>query len=318
MRDFSSIQNLDVHGHKNLDFADIRIGMDNLLFIDPARVRLAALAGDSWAQRATLLLDSFFDALFDAARKRDFSAIQHLISRACGEINETHLGWSHGQPAGRGASFPLIYPAIQQMVDQDLFEQGCVIGIEDVSIWAKGIDADRLSDWVTNIIWPVLEDFTVSQYGKYGLPLGQPEKVLRRSWNPDRKEWVDQPTCPILCEGQRIFLCPKHFVCKNLLFGTADFLRTEVLEYRQRCHLDARTALCGEHLRRDGTVTYTAPTKKDLIRYEVNGESYLSYLLRYAKGHPEFIHHYHQRYKCQSDNDKWFIRDETLDKVLYS
>ena len=53
------MQGLCVEGHKDLDFADIHIGEDNRLFIDPARVHLAALAGDSWAKCAVELLDSF-------------------------------------------------------------------------------------------------------------------------------------------------------------------------------------------------------------------------------------------------------------------
>ncbi|MBM6898395.1 hypothetical protein H6B10_01520 [Gemmiger formicilis] len=60
MRNFSSAHSLGIHSHKNLEFADIRIGTDNRLFIDPSRVRLAALAGDPWAQQAVVLLDTFF------------------------------------------------------------------------------------------------------------------------------------------------------------------------------------------------------------------------------------------------------------------
>lgn len=318
MKNFSSAHSLGIHSHKNLEFADIRIGTDNRLFIDPSRVRLAALAGDPWAQQAVVLLDTFFDALFNAARNRDLPALRRLIARACGEINETHLGWSHAQPAGNGASFSLIFPALRQMVEQGLFDQGCVIGIEDVPIWTKGIDADRLSDWVTNIIWPVLEQFTVSQYQQYGLPQEHAGEVIRRAWDPYCMTWVNQPTFPLLCAGQRILLCPKRFLCTKLLFGTADFLRTEVLEYRQRCHLDARTALCGQHVHDDGSVTYTAPTKKDLLRYEVRGQGYLPYLLTHTQGHPEFIRHYHQRHEYQPGNEKWFISDETLDTLLYA
>lgn len=317
MKNFSKIQDLCTEGHKDLDFADIRIGKDNRLFIDPARIHLAALAGDLWAKRAVVLLDSFFDALFNAAKKQDFQTIRRLIEKSCGEMNETHLGMSHNQPAGNGASFTLIYPAIEQIVEQGLFEQGCVIGLEDVPIWTKGIDADRLSDWVTNIIWPVLEKFTVFQYQKYDLSLENSKRVVRRAWNPHNAMWEDKSTHTIMCDGRSILLCPKRFLCDHLLFGTDDFLRTEVLEYRQRWHLDTKSNLCGQRMRTDGSVTYTAPTKKDLMHYEVKGYGHLAYLLRHAKGHPEFIQQYHQRHEYQPGNVKWFISDEKLDQILY-
>ena len=48
------------------------------------------------------------------------------------------------------------------MIDQDLFAQGLVIDLADIAIWAPGIGPDHLSDWVTNIVWPVLHEFTQS------------------------------------------------------------------------------------------------------------------------------------------------------------
>lgn len=318
MENFSYVQSLSIHDHKKLDFADIRIGIDNRLFIDPARIHLAALAGNPWAQNAKVLLDSYFDELFNIAKRRDLPALRCLIERACGEINETHLGMSHGQHAGNGASFFLIYPALKQMLEQGLFEQGCVIGIEDVPIWTRGIDADRLSDWTTNIIWPVLEDFTTFQYRKYGLPWQHTDKAHRQAWNPDHKAWEKQSSTPILCADRSILLCPKRFLCKTLLLGTAGFLRSEVLEYRQRQHLDAHTALCGQKVQASGQVTYTAPTKKDLMHHEVEGMGYLPYVLLHTKAHPELIHQYHQRYEYRPGKDEWFISDETLDKILYT
>lgn len=46
MKNFTFQQGIEVHEHQFLDFADIRIGKDNRLFIDPYRVHLAALDGD--------------------------------------------------------------------------------------------------------------------------------------------------------------------------------------------------------------------------------------------------------------------------------
>ena len=149
---FSYIFGLPEHRHAALDFADVQIGTDNRLFVDPARIHLAALAGDPWAAEADNLVQSFFNALYAAAEQRDIEAVRRLNSNTCGELNETHLGWSRGVPHGNGASFPLIFSAIEQMIDNGLFEMDLVDSLADVPILADRIDADRLSDWTTNII----------------------------------------------------------------------------------------------------------------------------------------------------------------------
>lgn len=59
MKNFSYIHNLPAHQHTELDFADVNIGRDNRLFVDPSRIHLAALAGNTWAKEADLLITSF-------------------------------------------------------------------------------------------------------------------------------------------------------------------------------------------------------------------------------------------------------------------
>ena len=109
MKNFTFQQGIEVHEHQFLDFADIRIGKDNRLFIDPYRVHLAALDGDVWAKKADALISSFFHTLLAAASQKDFSAIRNLILSTCGEINDTQLGFSSGKPCGNGASCNLIF-----------------------------------------------------------------------------------------------------------------------------------------------------------------------------------------------------------------
>lgn len=103
MKNFSYIHTLPAHQHAELDFADVNVGRDNRLFVDPSRIHLAALAGNAWAKEADLLITSFFDALYTAAAQKDTATVCSLL-RACGEINETQLGMSRSTPRGNGAS----------------------------------------------------------------------------------------------------------------------------------------------------------------------------------------------------------------------
>jgi hypothetical protein len=287
------------------------------LFIDPSLIRLAADSGNIWAEKAVALMDSFFNALLQAAKHHDTLSVRQLTEGKCCEINATQLGFSNGRPTGTGASFDLIFPAIQQMMDQHLFDEDLVIGMEDFSIWAKGIDADRLSDWMTNLIWPVLEEFTFDQYRKFGLEMDT-DPIYRYAWDLPSSQWVRQKSFPCLCGDQYIYLCPKDFVNTHLLLTIENFLKLEVLSYRQRQHLDAKSSLCGQRTKSDGSVIITKPTKRSLMEHEVKGTPHLIYVLSHTQDNPELIRQYHARHQQHPGNQSVFISDERLDQTLYS
>lgn len=315
---FSYIFGLPEHRHSALDFADVQIGTDNRLFVDPARIHLAALAGDPWAAEADDLVQSFFNALYAAAEQRDFDAVRRLTSNTCGELNETHLGWSHDVPRGNGASFPLIFSAIKHMIDNGLFEMDLVDSLADVPILADRIDADRLSDWTTNIIWPVLRDFTYAQYKKYGLANFQSPCVPRFIWDSDSAAWRVISVRDLYCNGSRIWLCPKKFLHKQLLMSTESFLREQVLVYRQAVHLDQKSSLCRSKELKDGRTILMEPYKKDIIAAELRGNSYTQYARDNAKERPTLLRDYHRGFEFQPGKSDYFISDEELDRILYN
>ena len=317
MDNFTFQQGIKVHKHRFLDFADIRVGKDNRLFIDPYRVHLAALDGNAWAKKADTLIDSFFHVLLAAASQKDYSAIRSLISNTCGEINDTQLGFSSDKPCGNGASCNLIFPAIQQMIDQDLFAQGLVIDMADIAIWAPGIGPDHLSDWVTNIIWPVLYEFTQSQLLKYALPREPSQHAMRLAWHLSSTSWENTNYEPYSCNGHHILLCPKKFLHQKLLLSTEDFLAKQILTYRQKEHLDQKSNLCRYILKADGNVAIREPSKKVLRQYEVKGQNHLDYVRFYTRRHPDLIRRYHEQPEFLPGGSEHFISDDKLDELLY-
>ena len=313
---FTYCQRIDIHEHELLDFADIRIGEDNKLFIDPSRIHLLALSGDKWANKAEKEITSFFNALFDAAKAKNYILIQKLLKNTCGEINDTQLGMSRHKPAGNGASFDLIFPAIRQMIEKRLFDNNLVISISDIPIWTKGIGEDRLSDWVTNIIWPVLEEFTLEQYTKYGIDFDSQLFGSRLKWSGNRL-WVIEKYRKFICGNSNIILIPKKFLHEKLLFSTDDYLYSQVLTYRQNEHLKEESSLCGKKKDKDGNEILTPPTKKDLKQYEVKGKNHVDYILYYTEENPGLIRKYHEKFEFRPGNDSRFITDEKLDSILY-
>ena len=142
-KNFTYGQGLEEHKHELLEFADIQIGRDNELCIDPARIHLLALSGDKWAIKADSMFNSYFFALFDAAKAKDYLLVEGLVKNHCGEINYTQLGMSKYEPSGNGASYRLVYPAIYQMIERGLFEKDLIVSISDIPIWTKRIGGER-------------------------------------------------------------------------------------------------------------------------------------------------------------------------------
>ena len=317
MINFSHVRNLPVHQHSYLDFADVQIGVDNHLFIDPSRIHLAALAGDPWAKDADVLITSFFSALYAAAAQRDFEKVFSLTNGTCGELNETQLGLSHGAPRGNGASSELIFSALKQIIDYGLFENDLIDGLADVPILADRIDADRLSDWTTNIIWPVLRDFTYEQHEKHHLHKAQAPLVMRSFWDTTSSSWRESPVTDLYCSGKRIWLCPKKFLHKQLLMSTGSFLREHVLVYRQTVHLDRQSDLCRQKELKDGTTILMEPYKKDIIASELRGSSRTQYARENTKEYPTLLRNYHRGFEFQPGKSDYFISDEELDEILY-
>lgn len=94
-----TINNLE-RGHAHFEFVDIKMHSDTRLFIDPSLIKVLK---DAWCKEANRVIDSYFDALYEAYRSCDEARINRLLSFAQ-EIRNTHLGYGrtiqgHGNTA---------------------------------------------------------------------------------------------------------------------------------------------------------------------------------------------------------------------------
>ncbi len=307
--------NIGVCGHRYLEFADVHVDRDNRLYIDPARIHLASMNHNPWAVRADEYINDFFDQLFQAACTKDMVKLEELLSH-CGEINATRLGLSRGNPCGNGASAEIIRPAISSLVENGFFTTGLVTSLADIPIWCEGLGADRLSDWITNIIWPVLWEFTQEQAQKYGVQIAESAGIPFK-WSLEKHEWEDIDQEGVVFLREQYLLCPKEFVHFSLLLSTEGFLRKKVYEYRKRWHLDRCTDLCHMSTRKNGEAVLKAPRIEDLKKYEICGQSHVKYAYEHARENPQLITEYHRYYEYRPENVAFFITDQELDERLY-
>ena len=64
----SDYLNKGIKGHFNYEFVDVIVNDDNLLFIDPILIETSE---DQWSKDAKALIQSFFDAFFEAYNEKD-------------------------------------------------------------------------------------------------------------------------------------------------------------------------------------------------------------------------------------------------------
>ena len=142
----SDYLNKGIKGHFNYEFVDVIVNDDNLLFIDPI---LIETSGDQWSKDAKALIQSFFDAFFEAYNEKDELKKKELLSHA-GEQNGTRLGYGRGDN-GKGNSVKGlldIFTPLEKLIQ----EIPTMEKAEDLPLLIPDFAKDGLSDLLTNIL----------------------------------------------------------------------------------------------------------------------------------------------------------------------
>jgi hypothetical protein len=200
-------------GHANLNFVDVDLDRDNLLFIDPY---LNEHGSDDWSTAATHCMRAFFDTLYNAYRVNDDILVRHLLSHA-GEINATKFGYGNGFN-GKGRTGIGLYECFQHLGE---LARGIrtITKAQDIPVFVRDFAEDNLSDMLTNILHKPLNEFTLGQLAKYGIkPNGE---MSYWTFDPISRTWVSARSETLLYQEKEVLLVPKGIVRKNYL-GTVD------------------------------------------------------------------------------------------------
>jgi len=150
-----------------LDFIDIDISKDNLLFVDPYRI---SQSSSSFSIEANKRINSFFTYLIELLIDKNYTEAKRIFSYL-GEVNETCLGMSKDKPSGKGIGPKNTENIFNELIKSDVVKLRQLKKIEDLRLFVKGVDRDKISDMTTNIIRDILIEYTQNQCELYGLPL---------------------------------------------------------------------------------------------------------------------------------------------------
>lgn len=199
---------LDAQGYnqQNVEFLDLYLGVDNLLFLDYNKILLGnsplylAMKGD---------IDAFMRGMFVYLTRGRNSDLSILIE-GLHETNATHLGLSKNKPKGNSVGGELKKDIFGNLLFlRSSFLKGN-LEIDSIYFGIENIGPDRISDIVTSIIKLRLIQFTQDQCLRHQI---QMDRVLAgKIFDSNNLSWdlnfVNLPTY----EGKPVILIPKDIV----------------------------------------------------------------------------------------------------------
>ena len=237
-----------------LDFVDINIEQDLPVFIDPF---FLGIRKDNWSIEATRIIQSFFQRVLDLLNQNNEHDARELFQHL-GEVNETCLGMSRGNPRGRGVGERDSNDIFDSIVTSRAAQTGLIQDLQDNILFVDGFGKDKLSDMTTNIIRKSLIEYTQKQCELHNIPLsdGVPTGFY---WNRRTMTWEQEYTKMLVINNQKILLVPKGIVSFCHDYTPTRYYNHFVLNFLQHDQLRMNSALVQK--RKDGTPYVT---KKDL------------------------------------------------------
>lgn len=284
--------------HEKLDFVNVNLNNDNLLFIDPC---LIEGLNDEWGNQASKVMASFFDEFYKAYQSKNLDLKMQLLKYA-GEQNGTHLGYGKGYN-GKGNTAKGLIEDFKPL--EKLIEEINTIGVvQDLPVFIPGFAEDGLSDLLTNVLHEELRKFTNDQMKKHNVqPNGD---ISFYSWDIKNKTWKKSTYSCYFYQGIEVLLVPKKIVRKNYLFGTTQYLNRIILERVRE--------------EENWYDSDDKPIPKTEIRkniQKVNQHWEYDYAIKYSMRHSVALEEYHDKMPKYYIENGSSMTDDKLDAELF-
>jgi len=262
-----------------LDFVDVSLLTDNLLFVDPFSL---SQKPDRWSQDANRTVITFFQRIVDDIRSGDEDNARQLLLNLR-EPNETRLGYSAHRPQGAGIGHSQAGELFSALRESAAVQTGFISSLEESELMIEGISHDKISDLTTNVIRAHLADYTVEQCELHGV--ARQEVALPLCFNTDSMQWEARYLELPVYRGSPILLVPKSIVRRNPAYNQEKYYRDFVLNYLQQEELSNPASRLVRTLKNRRRVVY----KKDLAAKYPRAKTFL---YEFSRDHPEVLTSY--------------------------
>ena len=195
---------------KDLDFIDVKLNDDNLLFIDP---RLIEKTPNNVISPMADCLYKFFVNLMIAISNSNAKTTNQLLS-GVSEPSETRLGYGHNNSNGRSAGPEIKKNFVNSIKNNPVIKSRQIQNFSDVSFFVPNMGPDRVSDITTKIIKNYLILFTQKQCKKLSIPVKSilQEDILNDSDLTWSNKNVELPIFDDNKKDRPIIFVPKNIV----------------------------------------------------------------------------------------------------------
>ena len=293
-----------------LDFFDYDIDRDTYAFLDPYYI---ARKEDDFLMECNEYVETFFNKfliLLYNDEDKAYDLFSHL-----GEVNEICLGMSKESPRGKGIGgidTANIFAAIKK---SEAFQTGIAQRLEDVRIFVPGVDRDKVSDMVANIIKYPLIKYTQEHCKLFGVSTVSIEAGYW--WNKD--SWVRGHQNMIVIDDKPYLLFPKNLISQSKRYSSNEYFDMYILEFLKQKHLAEDSSLVHKTYNKDGSVKNARVFKKDVKadlkdKVEIINKDWLA---RFTKENPDVYTKFQQKTIDKISNiDLEPISNEEINEVI--
>ncbi len=259
-----------------LDFVDVLLTTDNLLFLDPFAL---SQRPDRWSQDAHHTLVTFFQHLIDEIRGGNLDRARGLLLNLR-EPNETRLGYSARRPHGAGIGNMQAEQLFEALRDSAAVREGFISAIEESELMIEGISYDKISDLSTNVLRSHLADYTAAQCNLHGVDVQ--EVAMPPCFNTDTMEWEARYLELPVYRNRPILLVPKSIIRRTPAYDHQQYYQHFVLNFLQLEGLNNPASRLAKTLKNLRRVVY----KKDLQTLYPRTKTFL---YEFSREHPDVL-----------------------------
>lgn len=283
-----------------LDFVDVDEQTDTPLFLDPYYISKSEYP---FAEKCNETIKSFFEYLLMLLRENRIDEAKEIFLYL-GEPNEVCLGLSKGKPRGKGIGPSDTKSIFKSLIESKAVKSGVMEDIEDFRIFVKGIDKDKISDMVINIVRKHLLDYTEEQCNLWDINM-QENVLSGYYWDSASCSWQQEYRKILVIEGEEKILVPKRLVSFSQEYTSQKYKQHFVLNFMQNEHLRLQTHLVKERVK-DKTKYVTKKSIEEEIKKEEEIDK--DWLADFTKKHYEIF----KNFKSNTINNIKVIKNEEL------
>lgn len=222
----------------DVDFINVELTTDNEYWIDPMMMYMdKSLMGKKCCE----IVQQYFSVLLELAMCND-TINGYLYTKDFIEMNETRLGYSKNEPKGSSGGEALGKEIFDLIINSKAVKTELIGDIFDASVMIGKLGIDKMSDFITSLIFEELIDYTQSECRRYNITMKK-ININKMYWSYQKQDWVkgNDINLPYDEESKMaIVFIPKKFTESKLVYSYSRFYGKGMIPYLGRSAVDNR------------------------------------------------------------------------------